>query len=225
MGLLPDGDPPDEMPDASAPGSSRPRDTAIGVRQALHTRTLWTLVIAFNLSSIAFSAIGYHLLPYYTDIGFSLQTASLLMALTQTIATFSKLPWGLIAEKVPVRYCLIVVVLGRVGGLLSLLLFTSPLRVFGFVFIAGSLTYVMGPLQSQIWADYYGRSFIGSIRGILAPFTLISSLLGPIFAAFIYDQFGSYEIAFWTFVVTLSFSAVAFFFAKPPSLVPTNQRP
>jgi MFS family permease len=144
----------------------------------------------------------------------------LLLAMTHVISMISKVPWGLLAERVPVRYCLMVVVLGRAGGLLSLLLFTSPLRVFGYVFIAGSMSYVMGPLQAQIWADYFGRAFIGSIRGILAPFSLLSSIAGPLFAAFIFDHLGSYNAAFWVFVVTLSLSAIVLFFAKPPTGLP-----
>lgn len=223
MGLRPDGDPPTETTSGRTSGSPRPREAVWGVRDALRTRTLWILVVAFNLSSVAFSAIGYHLVPYYTDIGFSLETAALLVALTQVVASVSKLPWGLIAERVPVRYCLMVVVLGRVGGLLSLLLGTSPLRVFGFVFIAGPLSYVMGSLQAQIWADYYGRAFIGTIRGILGPLSLGSSIGGPLFAAVVYDQFGSYTAAFWVFVVTLCLSAIALFYAKPPNVASGDQ--
>lgn len=221
MGLRPDGDAVVEAAATGNPrGEQRIADVSWSVKEALRTRTLWTMVLAFNLASVAYSGIIYHLIPYYTDIGFSLQTASLLMALTHVFSMASKLPWGLAAERFPVRYCIMVMLVGRAAGLLSLLLSTSPLRVFGYVVIAGSLSYAMGPLQAQIWADYYGRRFIGSIRGILAPFSLISSLGGPLFAAFIYDRLGSYNGAFSVFVVSLLLAVCVLFFAKPPAPLP-----
>lgn len=220
MGLLPDGVLPEE---ASSPSASRAREEpSMTVREALRTRTLWILVIANNLASIAFSGILYHIVAFYTDIGFSLQAAGFFVALNNTFALISKVPWGLVAEHVPVRYCLMANYIARIIAMVNLLVWTSPLRPLIYCFISGFGSHAFGSLQAQIWADYYGRAFVGSIRGILTPFSLFSSLGGPIMAAFVYDTLGSYDAALWTFVATLSLAVIAIYMATPP-LPPARQ--
>ena len=67
------------------------------------------------------------------------------------------------------------------------------------------------------WANYYGRTFLGTIRGIIAPFSLISSAGGPIFAGWLYDRTGNYTIAFGTFIVALALGGLLILLAKPPT--------
>ena len=64
-------------------------------------------------------------------------------------------------------------------------------------------------------------AFLGTLRGILAPFTLLASAAGPLFAAQVYDHFGSYDGAFWCFVVTLVAASIVLYFARPPQETPT----
>ena len=229
MGLQPDGapaTPPSASPDPGAPQRSRPtEEPQWAVKDAVRTRTLWLIVISTNLGGLAYSGILYHLVAYYTDIGLSLEAATLMIALNHAIALLTKLPWGFLAERVPVRYCLMGTYLGRVGGLLFLLLGALPARVFGYVTISGSLSHSIGMLQSQIWADYYGRRSIGAIRGVIRPFSVFSAVGGPIFAAFVYDSLGSYNGAFWVFVVTLLLATIVIFFAIPSGTAPAVSQP
>lgn len=213
MGLRPDGDPPVQSVASRQSAASEPRWT---VRSALRTRTLWLLVLTSNLSSLAYGGVLYHIVAYYTDIGLSLQAASVMIALNHFVALATKWPLGLLSERIPARYGLILTFGGRIGGLLFLLLGDSPLRVLGYVLVSGSLSHSIGMLQAKIWADYYGRAFVGSIRGVLTPLNLFSSIGGPLFAAFVFDKLGSYNSALWVFVVTLSLASITVYFAKPP---------
>ena len=51
-----------------------------------------------------------------------------------------------------------------------------------FLFIAfGTFGFGIGGmilLQNYLWADYYGRQHLGSIRGIVTPFTLLFAAHG-----------------------------------------------
>ncbi len=230
MGLLPDGDPPEPAPPAAAgaeappprPRREEPRWTP---RQALRTRTLWLIIAGSNLAALTFSSLLYHLVPYFTDIGMDLATAGFVYALLNVGAIFSKIGWGFISEHVPVRYCLMCTYLGRMSGLLVLLLSRSPNRPYFYAAIAGPLSHSIGPLQAQIWADYYGRSFLGTLRGLIAPFSLLTSVFGPLFAAQTYDRMGSYEGAFWFLVITLFLASCITFFAVPPGPSPDQVQP
>lgn len=223
MGLLPDGETVPSLSESegqlkSERGLDEPRWR---VGEALRVRTTWLLVIALNMASMAIGATLYHQVAFFTDIGLSLQEASFVFAVNRVAAMGSKLFFGFVAEHVPVRYCLMSTQLGRAVGFLILLLGTAPERVYAFAIVSGLLSNAWGPLQNQIWADYYGRAFVGTIRGVLAPFHLISNLGGTMFAAVVYDILGSYAAAFWVFTGTMVCSSVIMFYARPPGREPS----
>ena len=71
-------------------------------------------------------------------------------------------------------------------------------------------------LSNVAWADYFGREFVGTIRGVLAPLTQGSVALGPLLVGLGYDFLGDY---FRVFIVLLGLYLVAaavVLFATPP---------
>jgi len=52
-------------------------------------------------------------------------------------------------------------------------------------------------VQSYIFAAYFGRMFLGSIRGIVLPAILISAGMGAPLVGYIRDSTGSYISSWW----------------------------
>ena len=71
--------------------------------------------------------------------------------------------------------------------------------------LTGGALVVIGPL---LWAAHFGRRHQGTIRGVMSPFYLIASIGGPLFAAFVYDRFGSLDAAFRVFAAYFVVSAI-----------------
>ncbi len=220
-GMLPDGE--QQVMDAQGQPTRRAAEVTWTLREALSHRTTWILIAATQIASIAINATINHQVAFFTDIGLTLSEASLAFVVNRIAAMVGKTAFGFIVERVPVRYCLMITNLGRVAGFMFLLLGTGTWRVWGFAIVSGLLSNAWGSLQNQIWADYYGRTFVGTIRGTLAPFNLFSTVGGTIFAAFIYDTTGSYVAAFWLFCITLLTAAGIMFFATPPVKKPAAQ--
>jgi nitrate/nitrite transporter NarK len=65
-------------------------------------------------------------------------------------------------------------------------------------------------------ARYFGRRHFGAIAGISRMLSVPVGVVGPVLAGWIYDETGSYEIAFTLFAITLSMSVVLMCFVKPP---------
>ncbi|HLB29176.1 MAG TPA: hypothetical protein VJM69_03485, partial [Dehalococcoidia bacterium] len=108
---------------------------------------------------------------------------------------------------------------GLTGTALSLLgmIFASSIEwLFPIAFIYGLIAAGNVVVQSIIWANYFGREFIGSIRGVLMPFSLISSAGGPLIAAAVFDITGSYRPIFILFFVFWLIAASLMTMAKPP---------
>ena len=67
-----------------------------------------------------------------------------------------------------------------------------------------------------MWADYVGRGFLGAIRGYVSPFQLLATVGGPIFAAYVFDETGSYMFALWTFFAAYLLAAALVLATPPP---------
>ena len=72
---------------------------------------------------------------------------------------------------------------------------SMPLLYVGFFFwgfgFGGTI-----PVGESIWANYYGRKHLGSIRGIGMPLTIGLGALGPLLVGLSFDLYESYQFAF-----------------------------
>ena len=81
----------------------------------------------------------------------------------------------------------------------------------------------MAPLPALAWGSYYGRTFLGSIRGVTSPVAFLAQASGPLFAALLYDNLGSYQVSFSVFIGLFLLSGCLMLFARkpvPPSPLP-----
>jgi len=216
MGLLPDGDHSGSKP-ARAGERTAATEQQWKLGDALRNPTTWIIVAAFNLILVAASAMSQHSIAYLEDTGMSLVEASAMFGASHIVTIGAKLTWGAISDRFPVRYCLIISSFARIVGLLSLMFATGPARMGGFI-VGQGVGQGMGLLGPKLWADYYGRTFLGTIRGILQPFSVVASLVGPLFAAYVYDTVGSYNTAFLVIIVCLLLSVVLLWIARPPTM-------
>ena len=70
------------------------------------------------------------------------------------------------------------------------------------------------------WADYYGRTHLGSIRGLTLPAQIGGQAMGPIIAGFMFDASGGYEMPFTMFGIFVALAAVMVLAATPPGPLP-----
>ncbi|MBI4197649.1 MAG: MFS transporter [Chloroflexi bacterium] len=221
MGLRPDGDPPEEegAPRRAAVGGQRAaqEEHSWTPKAAFKTPALWMIIIATNLASLAVSGVVLHQIPYLTDKGLSNTVAAMSLTTYAIFAMPSKLLWGFLAERVHIRYLTAASMLGSAVGLLILIRATTPFEAILFGVVYGSTRGAWSVVTSLIWADYFGRHFLGTIRGFVAPFQLVSGVGGPLFASYVYDTTASYLLAFTIFVVTYLLGALLILFTKPPA--------
>jgi cyanate permease len=71
-------------------------------------------------------------------------------------------------------------------------------------------------LQEVIWASYFGRLSLGTVRGLSLPVILTFAAVGPPFFGFLFDITQSYIFSFVLFVGALVVSAIMATFLRPP---------
>ena len=91
---------------------------------------------------------------------------------------------------------------------------TVPMLVL-YLGVYGS-TRAVAALTGLAYANYWGKGFLGSIRGTVAPFNVFHQMGGPLLSAFLYDATGQYLLAFSLSLVLFLMAAAMMAFASPP---------
>jgi cyanate permease len=71
-------------------------------------------------------------------------------------------------------------------------------------------------LREVIWANFFGRASLGTVRGLSLFFSNLFAAGGAPFFGFLHDRTGNYNLSFTIFSCALFTSSVLILLAKPP---------
>ena len=212
LGLAPDGAPAHPSPNAPAAPDLEESWT---VRDALSTTALWLLILGLNLGAISGGALAVHQIPYMSDKGFTGAQITLIIMLIGLCSVAAKFLWGFLAERFPLRHLMAACLVLHAGGILILVAARSLPALVLFALVVG-LSRAGGLWIGIAYANYFGRRFLGGLRGIIAPIQAGTSAFSVMFAGVVYDATGSYTLAFQIFAAITLVAAVVLALAKPP---------
>ena len=220
MGLLPDGDLPkdnadrvDVIQDKDGSGDQRSEFT---VRQALRTKTFWVMLLGVVTRVSATNAIIVHLFPILEQEGLGPQTASFYASFMFFLAIPLRFLLGIAGDKLAPRKLLF---FGMNLGAVSLLALLWVNSIVGVIIFISCLAVVEG-VTSVNWimlGDYFGRGRFASLMGFMSVFHNIGLVITPIYAGWIKDTTGSYDMVLATLAPLFVVSAFAFALSTRPS--------
>ena len=188
------------------------------VHQAIRTRSFWILAIFSGLGLMAQAGISLHQVAHYINAGLP-STSAALTASTFAIAQIpASLFWGALGRRTAVRYLLagsaFILALGSIASIVSTTIPTSILASFTVGFGVGGIHLLI----RLVWADYYGREHLGSIRGLTMAAQIGGQAIGPVLSGFMFDYSGSYSWPFVIYAVSVLLAGIGVLFATPPQL-------
>ncbi len=217
VGLLPDGDSTAPVTAAST-GSSSARfvETNFSLREALATRSFWLLVFAGSSQSLISTALVFHHVSVMNSRGLDAGVAASILSMIAPLALVGAFIAGFLADRLPNRYLLVA---GQ--GLLWLaMLWTLVISQAWQGFIYGGMLGLMGGLlmttNSVIWPNYYGRTHLGSIRGVVTTSMVGFAALGPLPFGVLFDLTDGYTLAILVFMALPVACGIAALVAYPP---------
>ena len=219
IGLLPDGEPPDStdaekgagaivpvgVPDSPATVLPRAQMTADTdswtLGEAVRTKTFWLLVFMGFASFFVHTSIGVHMGAYFRDVGLGATSAALAVSLSWSVSAVGSLIWGWVTDRIDVRYAYSGMFLFQAGSTLYLIFVGGTLGVFLASGLFGIVSAGSNVVPSVIYANYFGRSSLGRIRGLGEVGVLLGQATGPVIAGILFDLRGGYSTIFTAFVV------------------------
>ena len=219
LGLLPDGAETESDLDKSTSSKiSQDQEVEFTVGQALKTRVFWILTVAHVSSTISLATLSIHLMARLQDIGLSSTTASYIELVSSVVALPSLFVAGWLGDKVSKKYLVALflflqgistIVLTVANGLPLALLFA----VFYGIAFGGRI-----PLMTAIRGDYFGRKAFASIMGWSMLPNGILMAIAPVWAAWMFDTYGSYTVPFLSYAVINLAGALIMLVVKKPKL-------
>ncbi len=196
--------------------SNNPFNQDFSLNDALHTRAYWLIGMTIAIAMFTGGSINFHQIPYMMDKGFSSTAAALVVMIYSFVGAVGAVLGGYFADKFTARKTMILsFLIMSVGPLL--LLHTDSLS-FAMVY---AITYGLFfgssfALSQAIYADYFGRTSLGVIRGSFQPVQLILNAAGPFFTGLWVDHFGSYAVPFFLFSGCMLLAALLLVLATYP---------
>lgn len=218
-GLNPDGRTNAQM--ATGMGDRARAEYAMSMtrRQAIRTATFYMLVIGFGLFGVTIGVMLLQTIPFMTDAGYSRNVASLMIVLSSIPALASKPFWGYAMDHWDPKK------LASAGavitGISMIIITVSVNSTTDWAVYAGFILLGFGwggmiPLQEVIWASYFGRRYLGSVRSAGLPFALVLGAGSPLLVSIYFDHVGDYNGAFLIVAgLNIAASAMLLFIPKP----------
>ncbi len=228
LGQRPDGD---TAPQASAtagrPGALQfsTEERGLTWREAIRTRIFWLMSVGHACSSIVIVTIMVHLGFLLDDRGFSLQTIGLVVTTYTAINAVFILVGGYMGDRMPIRLAVFGFSALQSVAVVVLVFAHSLPMVFLFAAILGIGFGGRTPLTTAMRGIYFGSKSFASITGIsMVPMNVLL-FSAPLFAGYMRDITGDYDIPFLTVAIVSLFGSCLFLLlGQPRPLSPATRR-
>ncbi len=227
LGLLPDGDAPEEGTNADGSGAP-PRvpivESPWTVREALRTRTFWLLTVGFLLISMPSGTIFINISAFTQSHGFTKEIAGIVVGIYGFGVLFGRPTWGVLPPRIGLHRTMVAYAAVYAA---SIALFASQSSIIGLyvtVFMLGIAVSAGQLMNAQALPDYFGRDIVGRLTGFSAIANVAVGGSAPLLTAAVFDATGGYRPAFLFFAAACAVAAVALYFARPP-VHPSEREP
>ena len=213
VGLLPDGD---RQRTARTPKSPL-REESWTVGEALRTRAFWLLTFAAVPLSMIGTALTFHHISLMRSNGIEENVAAAILSVMAVVGLVSTAIAGYLVDRYPNRFVLVAGQALMVLAMIWILVVSSAWQGFIYGALLGASQGLVSTAQIVIWPNYFGRRYIGNIRGAAAIGMVLASGMGPLPFGILFEATKSYDAAVLGFVALPMICGVAALAAVPPA--------
>jgi MFS family permease len=196
VGLVPDGS------SARPAARTAPFKAGATIGDAVRTPAFWLLALAVTMTGLCNMIIVVHQTRLLVDMGYSLALASLIFGMLGVMRAIGGLIWGPLSDRIGRAACVVIICSISVVGL-ALLWLTSlvPAESFalriallsGYLLTFGIGYNGMAPVYASAVSDKFAGKNLGTILGLLDLGFGLGSAVGPWWAGWMFDRYGSYD--------------------------------
>jgi cyanate permease len=168
------------------------------------------------MASVGIAGLNLHIFSFVTDIGYSPLVGATIMSTIALTQLGSTLIWGMLADRFDIRKVSFVQFLIQGVGLVTAVSSAQLSLVYTGFFLYGVGLAGSFITREVIWANFFGRASLGTVRGMSLLFSHLFAASGAPFFGFLFDATGSYNLSFTVFAAALFTSSILILLARPP---------
>jgi len=177
------------------------------LKEAFGHKGFILLTFGFFVCGFNITLVSAHIPGYIQERGFEAWTAFAILSLIGLFNVFGTLSFGYLSGKYSKKVLLSILYFSRgVVLILFLVLPTSTYVAIGFGILYGYLWLATIPPTNGIISQVFGTQYLAMLYGVVFFSHQIGSFLGAYLGGYFYDQYGSYDYA-WYLSIALSFFA------------------
>ena len=170
------------------------KDTGLSLKQIIFTKPFLMLYVIYFFTSICFTSLLVHVVPFALDIGMSNVIAALALGLIGGSSTIGSIVLGAISDKVGRHVTLTVCLIAQAGIMLWLIWANNVWMLYSFAVIFGFSIAGVWVVMAPLVEEFFGLDKVGVNLGILATTYGVGGILGPIMFGYLFDVLGSYQL-------------------------------
>ena len=214
MGLQPDN----AGPAISKAGAiaTAPVEPAFSRQQALRTSSFWLLMLFTVMIYPVQAGVSLHQASHLVQRGLDPNTAALIVSGFSLSSAIATIACGFLPRRWPIRFALALA--GMLACLGTLLMVGIGSAADGYL-AAGLFGAGIGGVLTLLpvaWADYFGRTHYGAVRGLALSVQVLAQATGPLLSGALYDWTGTYTVSLHCFAVLSALSILAALAARQP---------
>ena len=177
------------------------------LKEAFNHRGFMLLTFGFFVCGFNITLVSAHIPGYIQERGFELWTAFAILSLIGLFNIFGTLTFGYLSGKYSKKMLLSILYFSRgIVLILFLVLPTSTYVALGFGILYGYLWLSTIPPTNGIISQVFGTKYLAMLYGLVFFSHQIGSFFGAYLGGYFFDQYGSYDYA-WYLSIALSFFA------------------
>jgi len=184
--------------------------------EARHTSAFWVFTLAFMVFATVMAGLVFHQASLFAERGLSRDNAVTAFQVMAIVSIAGNLGMGYLLDRVSARLLLVLQLALLAAALLLLQVMNTSWIALLYAVLLGLTMGGNRVMDSTVWAKYFGRRHLGSIRGA----TMIGSVGGTALGAYplglSLDLTGSYSPALIALLVPLIVIGFAMLFVKRP---------
>jgi len=177
--------------------------------EAIRTKEFWYAGLMSVIVPMFTTGVTFHFYTMMELRNISNEQAAIIIGLIAAPAAVLPFFAKLIIDRYKLKYVFLLTQVMIFISMLYLALFVNSVAsAILFILFYGLSAGIQGVALNVLWPDYFGRKYLGSIRGAATVFMVIGSALGPLPFGIYYDLSGEYNLVIYGMMVMTLFAMV-----------------
>ncbi len=187
------------------------------LKETIRTKEFWFIGLMSVIVPMFSTGITFHFFDMMAERNVDNQTASVIIGLIAPPAFLMPFVARALIDRYEPKYIFFMTQILIFIAMIWLAFFVrGPLSAAGFILFYGVAVGIQVVTLNTIWPTYFGRKYLGSIRGAAQVFMVFSTAIGPLPLALSYDYLGDFNYAIFAMMGMTLFSMVMALSIKRP---------